>query len=120
MLFAKHSLLVILLLVTGIDQRQVSCQPTERSSRDFIFDVQPRVIAPGELAVLRWSIKEATKVVIEAVPESKRDLRHLGTFAGSGSLEVSPKEGTTYVVTCEGSTTYSCASVSIRVRVKRH
>jgi hypothetical protein len=71
---------------------------------------------------LRWSIKGATKVAIEEAPASgiANQLRKLGTFEGSsGTLEVRPKENTTYVITCEGSTTYSCASVTVRVRVKQ-
>jgi hypothetical protein len=98
---------------------RISQKRGPQRSDDFLFDVQPRVVAPGETAVLRWSIKGATKVVIEEGPESKSDLRTMGTFGGSGTLSVSPKENTIYVITCEGSTTYSCASVSIRVLVKK-
>lgn len=97
----------------------VAHQPGVQKSEDFLFDVQPRTIAPGETAVLRWSIKGATKVLIEEASESRRALRTVGTFGGSGTLKVSPKENTTYMVTCGGSTTYSCASVSIRVQVKK-
>jgi hypothetical protein len=93
--------------------------PGVQKSEDFLFDVQPRTIAAGETAVLRWSIKGATKVLIEEASGSRRALSTVGTFGGSGTLKVSPKENTTYVVTCEGSTTYSCASVSIRVQVKK-
>ena len=85
---------------------------------DFLFEVQPRVIAAGETALLRWSIKGATKVVIEEASKSKSQLHEIGTFGGSGSLKVRPKEDTTYVISCEGSTT-SCASVSVRVRPKQ-
>ena len=85
---------------------------------DFLFDVQPRVIAPGETALLRWSIKGATKVVIEEASTSKSQLHEIGTFSGSGSLQVRPKEDTTYVISCESSTT-SCASVSVRVRPRQ-
>ena len=80
---------------------------------DFLFDVQPRVIAPEETALLRWSTKGATKVVIEEASKSKSQLH--GTFGGSESLKVRPKEDTTCIISCEGSTT-SCASVSVRVR----
>jgi hypothetical protein len=97
----------------------VAQQQGAQTSEDFLFDVQPRIIVAGETAVLRWSIKGATKVVIEEASESRRTLSTLGTFGGSGTLKVSPKQDTTYVVTCEGSTTYSCASVSLRVQVKK-
>jgi hypothetical protein len=118
MLPVGYSLLA-LLLAAQVGPGQTERPPASQKSEDFVFDVQPRVIAPGETAVLRWSIKGATKVVIEEVPDSKRDLRKLGTFGSTGSIEVHPKEGTTYVVSCEGSATYFCASISVRVRVKR-
>jgi len=118
---ARSCVLAVLLLgaagraqdVIGVAQADV------QKSDDFLFEVQPRIIAPGEAALLRWSIKGATKVMIEEASKSSRELRKLGTFGGSGSLQVRPTEDTTYVVTCEGSTTYSCASASIRVRVKQ-
>jgi hypothetical protein len=50
-------------------------------SQDFLFEVQPREIAPGETAVLRWSIKGATKVTIAEASESgigRPELRKIG------------------------------------------
>jgi len=94
-------------------------QQAAKDSGDFTFEVRPSVIAPGETAVLHWSIKGATKVLIEEASGSRGELHKVGTFGGSGSLEIHPKEDTTYVVTCEGSTTFSCASATVRVRVKR-
>jgi len=94
----------------------------EQKSQDFLFEVRPRKIAPGEAAVLRWSIKGATRVTIEEASNSeigRHELMTVGSFEGSsGTLEVRPKEDTTYVIECEGSTTYTCASVTVRVRVK--
>jgi hypothetical protein len=87
--------------------------------KDLVFEIKPSVIAPGETAVLHWSIKGATRVIIEEMPASGRDLRKIGTFSGSGNLEVQPREDTTYVVSCEGPTTSACASISVRVRVKQ-
>ncbi len=90
-------------------------------SKDFVFEVRPRQIAPGETAVLRWAIKGATSVVIQESPDSRAgQLREVGRFEGSsGTLEVRPKENTTYVILCEGATKYACASTSVRVGVKR-
>ena len=116
----RWRLLALVLLVApapGQDVVRVEREQEARKSEDFLFDVQPRVIAHGQTAVLRWSIKGATKVLIEECSSASRRLRTVGTFGGSGSIQVQPKEDTTYVVTCEGSTTYSCASVSVRVRV---
>jgi hypothetical protein len=66
--------------------------------------------------------KGATKVTIAEASESgigRPELRKIGSFDGSsGTLEVKPKENTNYVITCEGSTTYTCASISVRVRVR--
>ena len=113
-------LFALVLLEAPTHGRDAVAQQQEvQKSEDFLFDVQPRTIAAGETAVLRWSIKGATKVVIEEASESRRALSTVGTFGGSGTLKVSPKENTTYVVTCEGSTTFTCASVSVRVQVKK-
>ena len=118
----RYYLLALALLVApnrGQDGDRVAQKPNATKSDEFLFDVQPRMIAPGEAATLRWSIKGATKVLIEEASSSGGELHKLGTFGGSGSLEIRPKEDTTYVVTCEGSTTHSCASVTVRVRVKQ-
>ena len=119
---ARYCLIALALLGApsrSQDVARVVHEPGARKSDDFLFEVQPRVIAAGEAALLRWSIKGATKVLIEEASTSKGELHTLGTFGGSGSLQVRPKEDTTYVITCEGSTTYSCASVTVRVRVKQ-
>ncbi len=86
-----------------------------KQSSDFLLEIQPKVIAPGEAAVLRWAVKGATKVVIEEAVESTAELRKIGTFGGSGTLTVHPLRDTTYVISCDVSA-YSCASVSVRVR----
>jgi plastocyanin len=93
--------------------------PSAQKSSDFLFEVQPREIAPGDTFTWRWAIKGATKVLIEEASVSERELRRIGTFGASGSLEVQPKEDTSYVLSCEGSTTYSCVSVTVRVRGKK-
>ena len=94
----------------------------QQRSTDFVFEARPKDITPGQSAVLRWSIEGGAKVAIEECPDSDigtRGLRRIGEFAGSsGTLEVKPKENTTYVIVCEGSTTFSCASATIRVRLK--
>lgn len=119
---ARYGMLALLLAgATGRGQDGVSGmqKPDAKQSEDFLVDIQPRTIAAGEMATLRWSIKGATKVLIEEASGSDRELHKVGTFGGSGSLQIQPKADTTYVVSCEGSTTFSCASVTVRVRVKR-
>lgn len=120
---ASLFLLVALLSSSALSRGQGTSPSKAQKSQDFIFEAQPREIVVGQAAVLRWSIKGATKVVIEEAPESggdARDLRKIGTFEGSsGTLEVKPKETTAYVITCEGSTTSWCASITVRVRVKQ-
>ncbi len=107
----------------GRDGSRTGARADTRKSQDFVFEVHPQHIVAGEVAVLRWSIKGATKITIEEARESGvrvRELHKIGTFEGSsGTLEVRPTESTTYVITGEGSTTYSCASVTVRVRAKR-
>jgi len=112
-----YSLLALVLLGAPSRSQDVG-RSAEQKADDFLFEVQPRVIAPGETALLRWSIKGTTKVVIEEASKSKSQLHEIGTFSGSGSLQVRPKEDTTYVISCESSTT-SCASVSVRVRPRQ-
>ncbi|SRR5579883_336775 len=90
----------------------------DTASQDFVFEAKPREITARQAATLYWSMKGVTRVFIEAASRSDRELRPLGSFAAPGSLRVTPKEDTTYVVSCEGSPTYSCASVTVRVKVK--
>lgn len=119
--FAGYSLLALVFLgapgrsqdAAGVVQEPRAVHAPQKSD-DFLFEVQPRVVAVGETAVLRWSIKGATRIVIEEASDSSRELHKIGTFGDSGKLQVWPKEGS-----CEGSTTYSCASVTVRVRVKQ-
>ena len=116
------SLLALLLLGTpsrGEEAVQISQKADVKKAEEFVFDVQPRIVVAGEAATLRWSIKGATRVILEEASGSDRELRKIGTFGGSGSLQIHPKQDTTYVVSCEGSTTFSCASVTVRVRVKQ-
>ena len=114
---------LLVFLLSALDSSRAAAAESSgivQKGGDFVFEIHPRIVAPGETAVLRWSIKGATRVSIEEGAESKRELRNLGTFdGGRGTLEVKPRENTTYVIICEGSTTYTCASVSVRVRVKR-
>ncbi len=88
----------------------VSQKQQSQKAGDFLFEVQPQVIAAGETAILRWNIKGATKVMLEEASASKRGLHSMGTFGSRGTLKISPQESTTYVITCEGSTTYTCLS----------
>lgn len=110
-----------LILLLWIPISTPGAQRETPRSKDFLFEIRPREIAPGETAILRWAIKGATSVIIQESPDSRAgQLRDVGRFEGaSGTLEVRPKESTTYVVLCEGATKYTCASVSVRVSVKR-
>jgi len=84
---------------------------------NYVLRAEPSIIAPGVLVTLHWSIPGATRVSIDATGATHRELQHVGTFGGSGEVQVKPAEDTMYVISCEGSTTISCASVSVRVRV---
>jgi hypothetical protein len=112
--------LVLITFSDGQGAARVEPDRAVKNSEDFMFDVQPRAIELGQTVVLRWSIKGATRVLIEESTASVQRLRKIGTFSGSGNLVIRPKEDTVYVITCEGSTNYSCASASVRVRVTRH
>ncbi len=99
------------------DQKQ-----KDKASSDFIFEAKPKEITAGESVLLRWSIKGATKVTIEEAAETRTGdvaLKKLGTFDGSsGTLDVKPESTTSYVLSCEGSTSFACASVTVRVNVR--
>lgn len=100
----------------------VAQRPSQKTD-NFVFAVTPREITAGESAVLRWSIKGATRITIEQAiqtPEGRTRTIAIGAFDGeSGTLRVSPAETTTYIIDCEGSTMYSCASLTVKVRVKQ-
>lgn len=122
---ARYCLLWLLILPASPSQSRIPAKgPHSQTTEDFLFEIQPHEIVAGETAVLRWSIKGATKITIEEAPDSgvgRSELHQLGTFDGSsGTLEVRPMENMTYVISCVGSTKYSCASLSVRVRVKQH
>ena len=112
---AGYGLLALTLL--GVPGQPVYAERPLKSG-DFVFEAEPPVITAGEAAILRWSIKGATKVVIEEASKAGRALHKIGTFSGSGSVQVRPMEDTTYVISCEGSTSYTCVSLTIRVQVK--
>lgn len=109
---------VLFAVLSAGEQPGANNQKTAKS-KDFVLEVKPAVIAPGEKAVLHWSIKGATEVVIEQISGSSPVLRKIGTFGASGSLQVQPKEDTNYVLSCEVSTTHACASVTLHVRIKQ-
>ena len=114
-------LALALLALPGRSQdghRVVYKQETQKPDK-FLFEVRPRVITAGETAVLRWSIKAATKVTIEEAIEARGELRKVGTFGARGSLEIRPTESRVYVITCQSSSGYTCASVTVRVRVNK-
>ena len=104
-------------LACGRVRQTVPATPAAgQSQTDFVFEAVPPVVAPGQASLLRWKIQGAAKVTIEEA-SGTGTLHTIGEFDGTGTLEVRPARDSTYVVSCKGSTTFSCASVSIRVRV---
>jgi len=85
------------------------------------FTAHPLIIHRGETVVLHWDTKNAAGVTLEQAVDPKADIRaafeSLGTFPSSGTLEVHPKDSTTYVVTC-GNELIGCSSASVHVIVK--
>ena len=122
MIIRSCSVGLVLLAFWGcahVSERLPSASAVRQASPDsFLFAADPPVIAPGETALLRWNIEGATEVSIEE-GTGYSELQLLGTFSGNGELRVQPKEDSTYVISCKGSTIVSCASTSIRVRLKR-
>jgi len=112
----KYVLVFSILALTACVHENAPPAPAPPS---YVFNVEPTTIAPGEWATLFWNIPGATKVSIEAAGLKTTDeLQRLGSFDPVGSLRVAPASDTTYVITCEGGTTVTCASVSVRIRVK--
>jgi len=87
------------------------------------FTANPRVIQPGGEVLLSWNIRNVDEITLE---ESREDvgaanrgdyLRIIGKFPSTGTLRVSPKVTTTYVISC-GDDLVGCASASVSVIVK--
>ena len=85
------------------------------------FTAHPTIVHPGETVLLHWDAKNAAGVTLEQAMDPRADIRaafeSLGTFPSSGTLEVRPKAGTTYVVTC-GNELIGCSSASVHIIVK--
>lgn len=81
----------------------------------------PMTVHPGQTVLLHWDARNTAKVTLEQAVDPKADIRaefeSLGTFPASGSLQVRPKETTTYVLTC-GNEIIGCSSASVQVVVK--
>ncbi len=96
--------------------------PNSVSPEILRFIARPTVIHAGETVTLTWNAANADGVLLEEAAEAAdfepAELLHsVGTFPGSGSLEVRPKVSTTYVISC-GNETIGCASASANVIVK--
>lgn len=100
------------------EKRSAAPANLKPASERFLFEAELSVIGPGEMSLLRWNIQGATSVSIEEA-SGTHELHLIGKFSRTGTLPVRPEKNSTYVISCEGSTQFSCASVSVRVRVKR-
>ena len=69
------------------------------------FSAQPNSITPGATAVLSWTSNNATSVSITGI----------GSFAASGSVNVTPKGTTTYTATATGPGGKTTASAVVTV-----
>jgi hypothetical protein len=108
----------VFLILTGCGEPAKVATPPPPS--DVVFEARPQVVAPGESATLHWNIPGATSVIIEAAPSrGQMEMLKIGSFGATGETKVTPSADTTYVVTCEGSKSVTCMSVSVRVRIKQ-
>ena len=86
----------------------------------YMFEAEPAAVEPGQSTTLHWSIPGATKVTIDAAGmNDRRELVNVGTFAATGQVDVRPAGDTTYVITCENAESVTCASVSVRVLIRK-
>lgn len=81
----------------------------------------PRIIHRGEKVVLHWDTANAGLVTIEQAIDPEADVRaefqSIGTFPASGTLELYPRQSTTYIVSC-GNEVIGCSSAGVHVVVK--
>ena len=88
------------------------------------FTAKPQVVQQGAQVMLSWNARNASYVLLEQAVESRAGapadpLRSLGKFAVSGTLYVSPKASTTYVLSCgEEDSPIGCVAASVRVVVR--
>lgn len=114
--------LLALVLATGCrhaaDRESSVPRQVRPASEQFLFEAEPASISPGETSILRWNIPGATSVAIEETSRTGK-LHLLGKFPGSGTLSVQPRSDAIYVISCEGSPEISCASLTVRVHLKK-
>lgn len=81
----------------------------------------PMVIHRGEKIILHWDTANAGNVTIEQAIDPESDIRAefqaIGTFPASGTLELYPRQSTTYIVSC-GNEVIGCSSAGVHVTVK--
>lgn len=119
------TVVVLLLLTSGCAARiatQVEIPRRNLGSPEVMrFVVHPRVVHPGQAAMLHWDARNASEVLLEEAADPHADIkaefRSLGTFPASGTLEVRPQVTTIYMVSC-GDETIGCSSASVRVIVR--
>jgi len=83
--------------------------------------IEPKTIRAGQSAMLYWFTRNASEILLEQAAEPHSTghaecLRLVGRFPSKGSLQVSPRVSTTYVVSCADSGTTCAESISITVK----
>ena len=96
-------------------------RPDRRKLPDYAFHCASHDHPSRRNGAPHWDAKNTAGVTLEQAVEPRADIRaafeSLGTFPSSGTLEVHPKAGTTYVVTC-GNELIGCSSASVHIIVK--
>ena len=70
------------------------------------LSAQPTTISPGQSTTLSWSSKNGTSLDLEP---------GIGTVQSNGSITITPKQTTTYILSVTGNGTTSKASVTVTV-----
>ena len=83
--------------------------------------IEPKTIRMGETATLSWCKRDVSEILLHQAAEPHAERRaeclHLvGRFPSQGSLQVSPRVSTTYVVSCADVGTTCAESITITVR----
>ena len=119
-----------LLILTGLILSLAGCAgsihlDTSRTPESYPqimrFTAHPMIIHRGEAVALHWDAKNSAGITLEQALDPKADIRakfeSLGTFPSTGTLEVHPKDSTTYVLSC-GNEIIGCSAASVHIIVK--
>ena len=84
----------------GDPRSRAACASNEQ---DRFFEADPAVVAPGELAILRWTVRGVSLVSLQeagdaAVGTEREDCGYWAVSMGSSAFEIRPRQTMIYVL----------------------